>query len=91
MKKLFFLLVWCLFISLAVVNLYTYITQMRFSEKYNVYEGKLKKIKQENMDLEQKAYEADSLKYAASMAAELDFTKKADLIYLENLRYAFKK
>jgi hypothetical protein len=36
-------------------------------------------------------YKINSLQYTSSKAAELEFSKKADPYFLENLRFALKK
>lgn len=84
-------LVWLFFVVLLVANIYIFLSGMNLSEKINTYEKETRRLHQENIDLEAKAYEANSLQYASSRAAELDFTKKAEPYFLDNLRVALKK
>lgn len=63
---------------------------MKVSEKITFYEIETKKLKQNNIELEKKAFVANSLQRAASVAAELKFTKKAEPYFLDNLRVALK-
>lgn len=84
-------LVWLFFVFLLAANIYIFLSGMNLSEKINTYEKETRRLHQENIDLEAKAYEANSLQYAASRAAELDFTKKAEPYFLDNLRVALKK
>jgi cell division protein FtsB len=83
-------LVWLFFVLLLAANIYIFLSGMNLSEKINTYEKETKRLRQENIDLEAKAYEANSLQHAASRAAELDFSKKAEPYFLDNLRVALK-
>ena len=91
MKKTTFGIIWLFFILLLGANIYIFLSGMDLSQKINTYEKETKRLHQENIDLEAKAYEANSLQYAASRAADLDFTKKAEPYFLENLHFALKK
>ena len=64
---------------------------MHLSEDINKFELKTKNLKKENMELEANLYRINSLKNTSSMAANLDFTKKANPYFLDNLRVALKK
>ncbi|MBI1862812.1 hypothetical protein HYS00_01690 [Candidatus Microgenomates bacterium] len=79
-----------MFIGLAVANIGIFISSMQLSDKITYYSRESKRLKEENQDLEQKIYEVNSLQKAASQAAELDFTKKAQPNYLNNLGVALK-
>ncbi len=46
------------------------------------------KLHQENLNLENDVFKVDSLQYATSIASEMDFTQKSDVMYLEDLKYA---
>lgn len=91
MKKTVKLTIWIAFFLLISVNVFIFLSGMKLSKQINYFEKETKRLHQENIDLEKKAYEADSLQYAASVAAQLDFTKKAEPYFLENLRYALKR
>lgn len=79
-----------MFVGLAIANIGIFISSIQLSDKITFYDKESKRLKQENLDLEQKIYEVNSLQKAASAAAELDFTKKAEPNYLENLGVALK-
>lgn len=91
MKKISKVFTMSLFLLLIGTNVFIFLSGMKVSEQINFYEIETKKLKQENIDLEKKAYEANSLQHAASVAAQLDFTKKAEPYFLENLRVALKE
>ena len=61
---------------------------MKLSDQVNHFENQINKLHQENLNLEGKIFAVDSLQYAASMAAQFDFSQKAQPVYLENLKYA---
>jgi len=88
MKNLTKFSVWMLFLVLISANTYVFIHSIKLSDKINHFEKETKILHQENLTLENKIYDVDSLKYASSMAAQLDFTKKAQPEYLDNLQYA---
>ena len=88
MKKISGLFTIAVFLVLVGANVFIFLSGMRVSEQISFYETETKKLKQENIDLEKKAYAAESLQNAASVAAQLDFTKKAEPYFLENLRFA---
>lgn len=79
-----------MFVGLAVANIGIFISSMQLSERISYYDRETKRLKMENLDLEQKIYEVNSLQKAASAAAALDFTKKAEPNYLENLGSALQ-
>lgn len=76
--------------ALLVGNLYIFVHTIQLSDDINRFEKEIRNIHQENLTLENKVFEVDSLRYAASLAAELDFSNKSEPFYLERLRYAFK-
>ncbi len=80
-----------LFLLLIAANVYIFLSGMKVSEQINFFEAQTKKLQQENIELEKKAYAANSLQHAASVAAELNYTKKAEPYFLNNLRFALKK
>ena len=61
------------------------------SQKITFYETNTQKLKKENLELEAYLYKINSLQYTSSQAAKLEFSKKADPYFLENLRFALKK
>lgn len=83
-------IVWFFFILLVITNGYVFIESMRLGNEVTRYEREIKKLYLENLDLENKVSSLDSLKFAASLADRLDFTKKSEPILLNNLIYAKK-
>lgn len=90
MIKLFRNTIWVIFLVLAVINIFIFIKGIKLSTEISFYENETNKLHQDNLELEKQAYGFDSLRYAASMAAVLNFTKKAQPIYIENAKYALK-
>lgn len=79
-----------MFFGLALANVGIFVSSTRLSERITFYDNESKRLEQENRDLEQKIYEVNSLQKAASAAAELKFTKKAQPNYLQNLDVALQ-
>jgi len=88
MKSLTRYSIWVIFLVLVSANIYVFLNSLKLSDEINHFENEIKNLHQENLNIENKIYEVNSLKYAASIASELDFTQKAQPIYLENLKYA---
>lgn len=91
MKKFLKLGLYLLFTILICTNIFIFVSSMNLSEDINKLESKTKRLKQENMELENKLYRTNSLESASLYAKELDFTKKASPYYLENLGFAKKE
>lgn len=91
MKKIAKLLVGVLFLVLIAANLYIFVSGMNISQQISYLEAETKRLHKENLSLQKKAYEADSLQFAASIAAQLDFAQKAEPYFLENLGFALRK
>lgn len=64
---------------------------MRLSNDVSFYETEIRKTHLNNIELEKKASGIDSLQYASSMAAIMNFTKKEIPLYLDNLKYALNR
>lgn len=79
------------FLLLFLLNVYTFISNINLGDKITFYEKETKRLSQENQDLETKVFAVDSLKYASSLAETLQFTKKAQPVYLDNLKYAYNQ
>jgi len=92
MKK-FFLnnIIWGILFVFILGNVYVFIIGIKLSDEVNHFEKEIKRLKQENINLEKKAYEVESLKFAASMAAKLNFIKQSQPMYIENLKYALNR
>lgn len=91
MKYFYKLIITGIFTGLILLNIWVFTKGMNLSEDINKFELKTKKLKKENMELEANLYRINSLKNTSSMAANLDFTKKADPYFLDNLKVALKK
>ncbi len=91
MKKFGVQLIILVFLALVVVNIGIFVHSIVLGADMNAYELNTQKLHQENLDLENQMYEVDSLSYAASQAAKLNFTQPANPIYLENLKYALNR
>ena len=91
MKKGLKFLIAIVFLSLIIVNLYIFVSGMQLSQKISYFENETRKLQKANIDLEKRVYEIGSLDYAATVAAQLDFTQKAEPYFLENLGFALRK
>lgn len=76
------------FLGLVAANIYAFLDSIKLSDKINHYESEIKNLHQENLILENKIFTVDSLQHATSMAAQLNFTQKAQPVFLDNLKYA---
>jgi len=91
MKKIYKILSLLIFFTLVGLNLYFYIRGFVLSNEMNVFEKKAQQLKIENRELAKKVSAFDSMQYASSMAAEMNFTAKILPIYFENLKYALNR
>ena len=78
------------FITLAILNIAIFIKGIKLTTELGFFDKETNKLHQQNLELEKQAYDFDSLQYAASVAASLDFTQKTQLVYLDNLKIALK-
>ncbi len=91
MKLLSKSIIWGIFAVLVVVNIFIFVNSIGLSDNINKFESDTKTLHQENLNLENEVYQIDSLQYAASVAASLNFSQKAQPIFLENLKYALNR
>ena len=91
MKKTIWALLFILFPILACANIYIFVSGISLGEKINYYERESKTLHGQNIELEKKVYEVNSLQYTASEAARLEFVKKVEPIYIQNLPVALNK
>lgn len=91
MKKTGKILITILFLVMVVANLLIFVSGMNLSQQISYFEQETKRLRRENISLQKKAYEADSLQFAASVAAQLNFAQKAEPYFLENLGFALRK
>ena len=73
---------------LLTANLFVFVYGVNLGNQISHYEREIKRLKQENTALEKQAIAVGSLDHAASMAAALNFSRRATPVYLESLKYA---
>lgn len=83
-------IIWIFFGILLVGNIYFFILGIKLGTDINKYETETQIFRDKNIELEKKAYAVESLQYAASKAAEMNFTVKSSPVYPDNFVYAFK-
>lgn len=88
MKKISLFLGFLISLSI-IVNLLFFFFSIKLSDDISLYEDKMEKIHHQNINLERQLSQISSLEYAKKVAVNLDLNKKAEPIYLENLKYAF--
>lgn len=91
MKKIHQIPLTLLFIGLSIFHIYLFVSGIALGEEINKFEHGVKKLSADNIDLEQKLYNIESLNHAASAAARMKFTKKATPVYLNSLTIAFSR
>lgn len=91
MKKFIFSpFVLVIIVSLLIGNLYVFVSNMKLSEEIAYFNDQIHTLKIENSLLDNKLTMQNSLSEAASVAAQLNFTKKATLYHLSDLGMAKK-
>ncbi|MDO8497643.1 MAG: hypothetical protein Q7S61_03800 [bacterium] len=88
--KITSVILWVVLAGLLMGNMYLFVTGMKLGSEISLFEKKIITLHLENSELEKKTYTIESLSYAASMAATMDFTKKTAPFYLDNVTYAMK-
>lgn len=83
--------IWIIFAILIVTNIFIFVSGIKLSDEISYFEKETRLFHQESVELEKQKSSLSSLQYAASIAATLEFTKKSQPIYLENLPYAMNK
>lgn len=91
MKSTFKLIITAVFTGLLVLNIWVFTKGIHLSNDISKFEHKTNVLKKENMELEAQLYDINSLKYTSSIAANLDFSKKAEPYFLDNLKVALKQ
>ncbi len=91
MKKTLKLLIGLSFLGLIIANIFIFVSEMNLGQQVSYFEQETGRLHKQNLVLQQKAYAADSLQYAASVAAKLNFAQKAEPYFLENLGFALRK
>ncbi len=88
MKLIFKDTVWVLFFVLLAVNIYIFVSGIRLSNELSSFDQQTRILHQQNLELNTQLSHVDSLQYAASMAARLNFVQKSTPVYLDNLTVA---
>lgn len=82
--------IWFLFFSLMAGNIYVFLSGIQLSNDIHKFEAEIEELKQENSELEKQVFKVESIDFAASVAADLDYTEKADPVFFENdTKYAY--
>ncbi len=82
--------IWFVFFGLMIGNVYVFMQGISLSDQIHQYENGMKKLRQENIELETKIYKVESITYAASLAAELEYNKKSEPVFFDEKKYALK-
>ncbi|MDP4011639.1 MAG: hypothetical protein Q8P72_05445 [Candidatus Roizmanbacteria bacterium] len=77
-------------IILIGVNVFIFIRGLQLGSEIVFYETGVATYKEHNIELEQKIYKLESLVWTASLAAELEYGKYNDPMYIEQPRFALK-
>ncbi|MCB1318072.1 MAG: hypothetical protein KDK27_19035 [Leptospiraceae bacterium] len=77
-----------LILGLFLANVLVFVSGISLSDEVVFYDSEIKRLKQENLELEKEAYRIGSLQHAASEAAELHYTQRPNVVYLDTLQAA---
>ena len=88
MNHFYKLITFVFIFALISANAYIFVNGISLSNEVTHFETETKKLYTENMDLETKVYALDSLKFASSVATQLNFTRNEEPIYMNGLSYA---
>lgn len=91
MKNVYKNIVLVVFLTLMIGNMYVFLSGVALGDEINHYEKEITRLHQENLEIEKKVYDVESLNYAASIAAQFDFSKHTTPVYLDNLKYALNR
>lgn len=80
-----------LILVLILVNIYLFTQSLFLGDDILKIEKQIKQLRVENSKLEKKLFSLTSLQNLAEKASRLGFTKEAEPIYLDNLKYAFRQ
>ncbi len=84
-------IIWLLFIVLMVANAYVFISGVKLSDELSTFDVQISRLRQENLQLEKTLFSYESLNYAASLAAQLDFTNSAPPMYFDEKKFALNR
>jgi hypothetical protein len=91
MKKFIQYGIWVMLPVLILTNMFIFVSGIMLSNQISRFEKEIKKIHEQNIALNTQTSRLDSLEYAASVAATLDFVKRSTPVVLENLKYALNR
>jgi len=77
--------------TIFLANIFIFVINIKLSQEIQLYDKKISLIRQENLDLENKIYYLTSYERISSLAAYLNFIKNDSPIYIEEIKYAYKK
>jgi cell division protein FtsL len=84
-------LVWIFFFALMVGNVFVFVQGITLSDEIHTFESEIKRLRQENTELETKIFRAESIVNAASVAADLDYDTKSEPVFFNGNRYALNQ
>ena len=91
MKKIAKQGIWIVFIALLLANVYVFVSGVALSDEISKFDIETTKLHAENLELEKKLYSVESLNYAASIAAQMNFTNAAPPVYLDQQTFALNR
>ncbi len=77
-----------IFFVLIIINIGLFVSSIKLSDEIAVYERNTQKTHEQNIELQKQVARYDSIQFAASAAASLNFVKQSAPVYLDNLKYA---
>ena len=83
--------IWIIFFILLLANVYVFVSGVALSDEISKFDIETTKLHQQNLELEKKLYSVESLNYAASMAAQMNFSNAAPPVYLDEQRFALNR
>lgn len=90
MKKIIKLIIWLLFFATVSINIHLFVKSIAMGDEITKMDKETRALHKENMVLETKLYEVDSFRYAASVSAQMAFTKQSQPIKLDDIKYAYR-
>ncbi len=91
MKTIITYSIWVFFVGLVVVNIFIFVASIRMGAEMNVSEQKIETLRRQNMEMEDTVVSLNSFQYASSLAATLNFTRRAQPVYLDTVSYALNR
>ncbi len=91
MNKIIQILIVILLPVLVAANMYLFVSGITLGDQINYFENQTTVLHERNVELTRQTSYLDSLQYAASMAATLNFVNDSKPMVLDNLRYALNR